>query len=111
MAQGLRCAWEVGIRKAILQTDSKIAIHLLESAATTHPHFTTVSEIRHLLQRDWQVRIEHVFREGNVVADYLASTGHSSSPGVHIINQPSSMLNYWLLFDQLGVETPRFVPT
>ncbi|CAI0475113.1 unnamed protein product [Linum tenue] len=57
-----------------------------------------VSEIRRILQRDWQVRIEHVFREGNAVADFLASTGHSIPPGVHIINQPSSMLNYCFFF-------------
>ncbi|CAL1402632.1 unnamed protein product [Linum trigynum] len=100
MLQGLHCAWEMGIRKAILQTDSKTTIQLLESAATTHPHFTVVSELRQLLQKDWHVRIEHV-REGNAVADYLASIGHSRSLGVHIFLQPSSMLNYWLLFDQL----------
>ncbi|CAL1391363.1 unnamed protein product [Linum trigynum] len=109
IAQGLRCASEVGIRKAVLQTESKTAIQLLESATSTHPHFMVVSEIRHILQRDWQVRIEHVFRDGNAMANFLASTDHSAPPGIHIINQPSIMLRYWLIFDRTGIETPRFV--
>ncbi|CAL1378980.1 unnamed protein product [Linum trigynum] len=52
IAQGLHSAWETGARKVKLQTDY-------------HPHYTMVSAIHRLLERGWEVSIDHVFREGN----------------------------------------------
>lgn len=35
-------------------------------------HGELVRRIKELLQQDWQVRVSHVFREGNMLADALA---------------------------------------
>ncbi|CAI0436181.1 unnamed protein product [Linum tenue] len=109
IAHGLRFAWEEGIRKVVLQTDSCTARTLIEKATPQHPHYSCVAEIRQWLARHWLVRIEHVFREANFVADHLASIGHSVPIGVHAIHNPSNTLLYWLYFDTLGIQTPRFV--
>ncbi|CAI0403025.1 unnamed protein product [Linum tenue] len=72
-------------------------------------HYTQVTEIRRRLHRDWTVRIDHVFREANFAADHLASIGQSKPIGVHVIDRPCTSLLYWLYFDRVGSETPRFV--
>ncbi|CAI0389214.1 unnamed protein product [Linum tenue] len=109
IVHGLKLAWEEGARKVLLQTDSNTAVTLIASATTNHPHYTTVAEIRRWLERPWQVKIEHVYREANFVADYLASLGHSLAVGMHVFDVPSTMLLYWLYFDRVGVQTPRLV--
>ncbi|CAI0392409.1 unnamed protein product [Linum tenue] len=110
MLQGLKRAWELDVKKVVLLTDSKAAIELLDSAASSHPHYRLVVQVRQMIQREWEVRVEHTFREGNVVADFLASTGHSLPLGLHLVSIPSPQLNYWLLFDLVGSQTPRLVP-
>ncbi|CAI0542875.1 unnamed protein product [Linum tenue] len=107
--QGLQCAWELGVRKAVLQTDSKAAVELISSASSLHPHYQLVLQVRRLRERQWETEIEHVFREGNVAADFLASTGHSLPLGVHLISIPSPLLNFWLLYDLEGNQSPRLI--
>ncbi|CAI0476840.1 unnamed protein product [Linum tenue] len=63
-------------------------MELIRESAGTHPHYILISQIRQLLSRDWQVVLKHVFREGNMAADYLASLGHSLSVGEHAITTP-----------------------
>ena len=40
-----------------------------------HKHGVIIEDIRSLLQREWEVKLVHVFREGNLCADYLAKLG------------------------------------
>ncbi|CAI0393094.1 unnamed protein product [Linum tenue] len=109
IVQGLKLTWEAGVRKVILQTDSTTAKHLIEVATPHHRHYTSVAEIRRWLARDWQVHIVHVYREANVVADYLANLGHLCSVGSHVIAAPDAALSYWLYHDIIGVGTTRFI--
>ncbi|CAI0401383.1 unnamed protein product [Linum tenue] len=108
--QGLRCAWELGVRKVLLQTDSQAAIRIIEAATNTHPHYHIVLQVRRMVQCNWEVRIEHIYRESNMVADFLASTGHDLLVEIHPILAPDLRLHYWLLFDLVGSQTPRLVP-
>ncbi|CAI0403203.1 unnamed protein product [Linum tenue] len=102
-------AWEEGARQVEVQTDSRTALELIRESVGTHPHHILISQIRQLLSRDWQVELKHVYREGNVAADFLASLGHSLSVGEHTITAPSPTLNHLLLYDVMGIQTPRFV--
>ncbi|CAL1414282.1 unnamed protein product [Linum trigynum] len=95
--------------KVVLQMDSCTTKALIENATPQHPHYTLVAEIRRWLEQAWLVRIEHVYREANYVADHLASVGHSLPIGVHGIQVPSSTLCYWLYFDIAGIQTPRLI--
>ncbi|CAL1394760.1 unnamed protein product [Linum trigynum] len=109
IVQGLRLAWETGYNRIEVHTDSSTAVKLIQTAADHNPHRGLIAAARQLLSLDWQVRITHVFREENFVADYLASEGHSLSLGVHVFENPSPMLRYWLYFDNAGIETPRLI--
>ncbi|CAL1393611.1 unnamed protein product [Linum trigynum] len=49
---GLQKAWDAGIRRIEVQTDSTTVIKLIESAAAHHPHYITVRDIKNLMSRD-----------------------------------------------------------
>ncbi|CAI0551170.1 unnamed protein product [Linum tenue] len=68
-----------------------------------------LAKVRRMIQRNWEVRIEHIYREGNVVADFLASTGHALQVGSHPILVPDQRLQHWLLFDLVGSQTSRLI--
>ncbi|CAI0545592.1 unnamed protein product [Linum tenue] len=106
---GVKLAWAAGASKVLIQTDSTTAISLIESATQEHPHYRHIAEIRRWISRDWQVKLEHVYRETNYTADYLASLGHSLPIGLHVYELPSSTMAYWLYFDSIGVQTPRYI--
>ncbi|CAN1321033.1 Putative ribonuclease H protein At1g65750 [Linum perenne] len=61
------------------------------------------------LIRNWDIRIEHVYREANCGADYLANFGHSCNFGLHLFSQPDSTLAQWLRYDLVGGALPRAV--
>lgn len=44
-----------------------------------HPHLSTILQIRSLLARNWSVRLQHCYREGNAPADWLAKHGASNA--------------------------------
>ncbi|CAN1179908.1 hypothetical protein LINPERHAP2_LOCUS34480, partial [Linum perenne] len=58
---------------------------------------------------DWDIRIEHVYREANCGADYLANFGHSCNFGLHLFSQPDSTLAQWLRYDLVGGALPRAI--
>ncbi|CAN1768488.1 Putative ribonuclease H protein At1g65750, partial [Linum perenne] len=79
---GLSYAWNMGAKKVILQLDSFVAVNSINGAsADDMRHSHTLNDIIKIQQRDWQVTIEHVYREANRVADMLAHLGHSKPLG------------------------------
>ncbi|CAN1181981.1 Putative ribonuclease H protein At1g65750 [Linum perenne] len=75
--QGLEFTWSSGYKKVRLQTDSQSAARLiLAEDPPLHQHASEVLAIRELLHRNWQVEIQHIFREGNGATDFLANMGH-----------------------------------
>jgi hypothetical protein len=67
-----------------------------------------IRRIRCLLQEGWNVRIRHVYREANKVADALASIG-CRSVGCIMFDFPPVGIDQLCLADSLGVTTPRIV--
>ncbi|CAL1380070.1 unnamed protein product [Linum trigynum] len=94
IVHGLRMARNEGYRRVVIQTDSQTVVELIEGAEERHPHFLAVQSALRLLDRDWQVRLVHVFHEGNYVADYLVSVGHRLPLGFHFREEPDPLLNY-----------------
>ncbi|GLU08869.1 hypothetical protein SLE2022_257530 [Rubroshorea leprosula] len=60
-------------------------------------------EIRSLMQSFEACTLQHVLREGNTAADFLASLGHTAPPGLTIWDSPPNGLAKFLQGDQLGV--------
>ncbi|CAN1137166.1 hypothetical protein LINPERHAP2_LOCUS9883 [Linum perenne] len=82
IVEGMRLAWDRGIRKLCIQSDSKAAVSILSK----------VDDLDH----------RHIFREANNAADYLAKMGHDLTLGTHVFLYPDSSLLYWLNFDRFG---------
>ncbi|CAN1749432.1 Putative ribonuclease H protein At1g65750 [Linum perenne] len=107
---GLDVSWEVGIRRVADQPDSKEALSLINAVGEPcHQHAGEVATIRNLLQCDWEVTISHIYREGNKVADYLASIGHGLPPGNHLIPISDCNLGYYLRYDCMGISEPKII--
>ncbi|CAN0824718.1 Putative ribonuclease H protein At1g65750 [Linum grandiflorum] len=66
IVEGLKLAWSLGIRRIRVQSDSATAIAILLNG----------SSLDH----------QHIYREANCAADYLANLGHSFMFGFHIVN-------------------------
>ena len=66
----LDLAWVLGFRKIIIELDSSCAIALIEKTSL-------IRRIQQLLDRAWEVKIQHVYREANRAANFMASRGHS----------------------------------
>ncbi|CAN1754320.1 Putative ribonuclease H protein At1g65750 [Linum perenne] len=108
---GMERAWDVGVRELTVQLDSLCAIKLLsDPGGTDHQHACIVERFRALMSRAWQVRILHIFREGNFLADHLANRGHEASLGLHVIDLSDHLLLHWARYDSVGgSETRRIV--
>ncbi|CAI0444865.1 unnamed protein product [Linum tenue] len=86
--------------KILLQLDSTTAINILTAQdQTVHKYHNLVLQFQGLIQRNWEVRISHIYREGNKVADFLANKGHSVSIGYHVFESTDSGLSFWILYD------------
>ncbi|CAN1171504.1 Putative ribonuclease H protein At1g65750, partial [Linum perenne] len=108
---GLNMAWEHGFRKVSARVDSQAILSLVRTDEdATHQHVVDISDLRELLQRDWEVTITHIYREGNFAADYLANLGHDYPWGVHPISLSDCNLNYFLRRDCIGISEPRLIP-
>ncbi|CAN0824400.1 hypothetical protein LINGRAPRIM_LOCUS1646 [Linum grandiflorum] len=48
-------------------------------------HAHLVLQFHELLRRDWEVKLVHIYREGNLLADYLAGQGHNRPLRTHFV--------------------------
>lgn len=63
--------------------------------------------IKHLMARDWIVKVTHVFREANRCADWLAGFAFTQTLGIHFFDHHPMGLGSLLLADICGVSWPR----
>ncbi|CAN1148968.1 Putative ribonuclease H protein At1g65750 [Linum perenne] len=74
--EGMKLTWNKGIKKLMIQSDSKATIGMLSTRRSkNNQHASLIEEFYDLLSRDWHVSIHHIYREPNYVADYLAKPG------------------------------------
>ncbi|CAN1130143.1 hypothetical protein LINPERHAP2_LOCUS5660 [Linum perenne] len=80
--------------------DSRAAISILTSSdASAHQYTMEKMEFRDLARRDWSLKVEHTFREGNRSADFLASLGYGYPFGSHSVLISDCRLGYFLQAD------------
>lgn len=107
LLKGMLLCWEEGYRKVQCFTDSLETIRLLNEANTLyHLYGNEVALLRKLLQRNWQVHISHIYREGNSCADWFAKTGARNNADFTVCRNPPTDLGPLLIADANGT---RFV--
>ncbi|CAN1255235.1 hypothetical protein LINPERPRIM_LOCUS8918, partial [Linum perenne] len=78
--------------------DSRIAIQLLSGESeVTYQHSSEFASFHELLDRDWMVKVEHVYWEDNKIDDYLASLGHKLLYGIYSVSISDPTLSQFTL--------------
>lgn len=109
---GLQLAWNLGLRHVQVEVDSKDVIKALQSnEEVTDDARNVIYACKNLIQKEWNVTLLHVFREGNTAADHLARLGLSSYQplGTQILEEPLIGLQNILWNDCKGHCVPRVV--
>ena len=76
--EALARAWAKGHHRVFLQTDSLLAYKWLKTNEDYLMEFANlILDCRWLLNRDWEARIDHIWREANSRVDLLAKRGAS----------------------------------
>ncbi|KAL4373563.1 hypothetical protein AHAS_Ahas05G0094300 [Arachis hypogaea] len=103
-------AWELELRRVIVESDSQAAIQIIQDAEKTknHPE-PLIRHIYNLIKREWSLKFSYTYREGNRAADSLAKEGRDWNAGFTFLDQPPSRLKLFLDEDGRGTCLPRTV--
>ncbi|KAF7811783.1 reverse transcriptase [Senna tora] len=97
------CSTLVGIKMVHLESDSLMAINLLNRPIQScHPCFGILIGIKRLLQQDWMVRLDHVLREGNMVADACAKHALGKGTDLEVFSVAPAAVARWVKHDANG---------
>ncbi|KAK8992763.1 hypothetical protein V6N11_048833 [Hibiscus sabdariffa] len=69
--EGLQCAWQLGCRRILVESDNTDVVRALQAKVTNTVYSSLLGHIRTLLRYNWEVKFCHVFREGNRVVDSM----------------------------------------
>ncbi|KAJ1377718.1 Ribonuclease H domain [Sesbania bispinosa] len=83
----LQIAWDKEYMKVQCETDSLEVIYMLNCDPSSLFGQTKrlLEQLKALLSRPWEISVSHVFREANMIADYLA---HFNSRMNHQMDEP-----------------------
>ena len=75
--QGLAMAWNMGIKHLQLELDSEVVLNWLTISNLNYPTniLPLICDCMNLLDQEWEVHMQHVYREANGCADALAKRG------------------------------------
>ncbi|KAG7591715.1 Zinc finger CCHC-type [Arabidopsis thaliana x Arabidopsis arenosa] len=104
---GLYIAWERKITRLELEVDSGLVVGFLTAGISdSHPLSFLVRLCYGFLSRDWIVRISHVYREANRLADGLANYAFSLPLGFHAFTVCPELVYPVMLEDKNGSAYP-----
>ena len=110
---GLQLTWDKGFRKVILESDSSVAIGLINgNRVSMDRNYNIIMQIKDILGRDWEVKTLHVYREANSVVDWLANYGLTRDVvdmDSDVLAGPPSGLYTLLYYDLIGSIIPRLI--
>lgn len=89
---GLKLAWDKGLRKVILECDSKRLVDWLTKDGSRDeirgPIANLVNRCKTMMGQDREVRMTHVFREQNRVVDHMAKKVSNYDRGLQVFDIP-----------------------
>ncbi|GLT24834.1 hypothetical protein SLA2020_000030 [Shorea laevis] len=100
---GLQLASMLGVTHLTLEMDSLMAIRLIQTKQIGEGSASVLlSDILHLINMFTVCRVQHVLREGNSAADFMAAMGHSLPQGTTLFQTPPVGIRGILQRDNLG---------
>ncbi|OMP01704.1 reverse transcriptase [Corchorus capsularis] len=104
--RGLQLVWDCGYRVLICESDALVAIDLVRNGdVMIHPLGCLIADIRSLLNREWRCTLQHIYREGNFCADWLANAACSLDEELELIANPPDDMR--MLLDADARQRPR----
>lgn len=107
MRSEVKKALEMGCRKIEVGGDNKIAIQSIRGEIESPWRINIIKNAREFQKYCIRVKINHVFREGNRTADWIASAGHRYIEDFEWSASPSHELDIILQADKLGMTLDR----
>lgn len=102
--------WIFGFVKHLGYCKSNVTRAVIQVLSKNTPHQSNlIKAIQHMLNRNWTVEINHIFREGNRCADWLAGNSTRLNVGLHLYSEPPKALAHFLLVDVLRVSMTRHI--
>ena len=101
---GLQTAWDSGLRDIICESDSAVALELINKEPNVcHPYYAIIKKIQDTITLPWKCSLQHTWREANSCADWLAKYGSShDDPYVLWSTCPTQLANP-MLADAMGI--------
>lgn len=107
---GLYIAWEKWVTRVELEVDSEIVVGFLKTGiGDSHPLSFLARLCYGFISKDWIVRISHVYREANRLADGLANYAFTLPLGFHFFHSSPDVVDSVRLEDTSGTSCPRLV--
>lgn len=109
--KGLVIAREMQIPRLILEVDSEVVVRtLLDDPAPCNPNYYLILQCRTLLTyNDLEVRVKHVYREANEVANWLANERFDLPCSFYVFTAPPVGRHDILYVDLVGYAQPRTI--
>ncbi|GLT96458.1 hypothetical protein SLE2022_140780 [Rubroshorea leprosula] len=109
LRKGLKLCKSPGIAWVVAEMDSLMAVKFInENRESNNLSAAILMDIKNLMSEFEECILQHTLREGNTAADFLVSLGHSSQPGLSLLDFPPIGLRPILTGDQLGASFLRF---
>ena len=97
--QGLEILWSQDYRHVIMETDCQHALEWIQESTAQHPDFNVIIKIREIQRRAWSCCLQHVVREANGCADWLAKRASQGSTDLVVLDYPPLGLQAFLASD------------
>ncbi|GAU10733.1 hypothetical protein TSUD_425170, partial [Trifolium subterraneum] len=108
--EGLELARRMKFQAVELHVDSFVVVQALTNDSIGSPCGSAIiQKIRKLLRLEWEVKVQHAYRETNKCADALASISCSMRAGSSYYNCCPAQLSSLLLADLMGITFTRLV--
>ncbi|MBA0645232.1 hypothetical protein Goklo_013354, partial [Gossypium klotzschianum] len=88
--EGLKLAWMRGFRQVEVESDNALLIDSIRNGFAANSNTVEVQLIHEWCNRDWQVKLRHVLRESNKVADCLEKMAGGRMNQLVVLVDPSS---------------------
>ncbi|PKI57332.1 hypothetical protein CRG98_022277 [Punica granatum] len=108
--EGLVMAKSLGIRSLWVELDAKVVMELIWGSSQDNLLLKSlIDDCRELRRHFREVRVQHVYREGNKVTDALAWIGRDTGQDLMYFDIAPSDVAALLTYDAMGMSSPRFV--
>ncbi|PQQ17195.1 uncharacterized protein Pyn_20833 [Prunus yedoensis var. nudiflora] len=103
-------AQRMQVTKLIVETDSESVLRILNANLEDHdPLLILRNKCRSYWKSSWDCKINHVYREVNSAADFLAKMGRGMEMGTHFFDKPPDGIIGVLQDDRAGRSRPRLI--